>query len=219
MYGNVRVQAGLTKASLIWAFCTFHASNWHPVTWLSHMLDCQMYGLKAGGHHFTSVLLHVANVLLLFAVLRRMTGAIWRSALVGAVCLAPPACRIGGLDSGTQGRAQHLVLFPGNGRLCAPCRNKRRSPPGSGGSHSNPLFSCPVILRPGAVIQAHGGDVAVRAVAAGLLAASSHRLLRSAKYKIKEKSSTPNNSKVPGLALSGRGKNIFSWSWQSFHAP
>ncbi len=82
---NVHVQAGLTKASVIWAWSTFHASNWHPVTWLSHILDCQMHGLKAGGHHFTSLLIHVANVVLLFAVLRRMTGAMWRSAVVAAL--------------------------------------------------------------------------------------------------------------------------------------
>jgi protein O-mannosyl-transferase len=82
---NARVQAGLTRASVAWAFATFHASNWHPVTWLSHMVDCQLYGLKPGRHHFTSLLLHVANVLLLFGVLRRMTGATWRSAVVAAL--------------------------------------------------------------------------------------------------------------------------------------
>jgi len=68
---NPRVQAGLTWAGLVWAI-GFHAGNWHPLAWLSHMLDCQLYGARAGGHHLTSVLLHVASTLLLFSVLDRM---------------------------------------------------------------------------------------------------------------------------------------------------
>jgi len=81
---NPRVQSGLTWSGLIWAF-GFHAGNWHPLAWLSHMLDCQLYGAWAGGHHLTSVLLHVASALLLFSVLNRTTGAIWRSAAVAAL--------------------------------------------------------------------------------------------------------------------------------------
>ena len=81
---NPRVQAGLTWNGLIWAF-GFHAGNWHPLTWLSHMLDCQLYGARAGGHHLTNVLLHVATTVLLFSVLNRMTHAPWRSAAVAAL--------------------------------------------------------------------------------------------------------------------------------------
>jgi protein O-mannosyl-transferase len=81
---NPHVQAGLTGHSLVWAF-GFHAGNWHPLTWLSHMLDCQLYSLKPAGHHLTNVLLHVASILLLFLVLNRMTGAVWRSAFVAAL--------------------------------------------------------------------------------------------------------------------------------------
>jgi tetratricopeptide (TPR) repeat protein len=81
---NAQVQAGLTGHGMVWAFGR-HAGNWHPLTWLSHMLDCQLYGLKPAGHHLTNVLLHVANTLLLFLVLNRMTGALWRSALVAAL--------------------------------------------------------------------------------------------------------------------------------------
>ncbi len=81
---NPRVQAGLTWHGLVWAF-GFHAGNWHPLTWLSHMLDCQLYGAWAGGHHLTNVLLHVASTLLLFSVLNRMTNAVWRSAAVAAL--------------------------------------------------------------------------------------------------------------------------------------
>jgi protein O-mannosyl-transferase len=82
---NAQVQSGLTPASIRWAFGSTIASNWHPLTWLSHMLDCQLYGLQAWGHHLTSVLLHTANTLLLFVVLRRLTGAVWRSLSVAAL--------------------------------------------------------------------------------------------------------------------------------------
>src|SRR6202046_5362109 len=80
---NPRVQAGLTWRGFIWAF-GFHAGNWHPLAWLSHMMDCQLYGANAWGHHLTNVLLHVASTLLLFSVLNRMTNTMWRSAAVAA---------------------------------------------------------------------------------------------------------------------------------------
>jgi tetratricopeptide (TPR) repeat protein len=82
---NSHVQAGLTRAGVIWAFQTGAAANWHPLTWLSHMLDCQLYGLYPGGHHSTNLIFHVVNTLLLFLWLRQMTGALWRSALVAAL--------------------------------------------------------------------------------------------------------------------------------------
>jgi protein O-mannosyl-transferase len=81
---NAHVQSGLSWGNVAWAFTTAEASNWHPLTWVSHMVDCQLYGLRPGGHHLTSVLLHVANTLLLFGLMRRMTGAVWRSAAVAA---------------------------------------------------------------------------------------------------------------------------------------
>jgi Tfp pilus assembly protein PilF len=84
VYGNPHVTRGLTLEGLRWAFTTFEANNWHPVLWLSHMLDCQLFGLRAGAHHWVNVLLHVVNTLLLFALLQRMTGAIWPSAFVAA---------------------------------------------------------------------------------------------------------------------------------------
>jgi len=90
VYENPHVQNGVTGAGLRWALTMVHASNWHPLTWVSHMLDCQFYGLNAGGHHLTNVLLHVATTLLLFLVLRRMTGFLWRSALVAAVFAIHP---------------------------------------------------------------------------------------------------------------------------------
>jgi tetratricopeptide (TPR) repeat protein len=82
---NSMVQNGLTGSSLSWAFTSGYASNWHPLTWISHMLDCDLFGLKPAGHHFTSLLLHVLNVGLLFQVLLCMTGATWRSAIVAAL--------------------------------------------------------------------------------------------------------------------------------------
>jgi tetratricopeptide (TPR) repeat protein len=82
---NPHVQAGLRWASLGWAWRATDAANWHPLTWISLMLDCQLHGLQAGKHHLTSVLLHVANACLLFLVWRRMTGRLGRSFLVAAL--------------------------------------------------------------------------------------------------------------------------------------
>ena len=81
---NPYVLAGLQRQSLLWAFGG-HVTNWHPLTWLSHMLDCQIFGLRAWGHHLTSVLFHALNSLLLFLVLERMTGALWRSLFVASL--------------------------------------------------------------------------------------------------------------------------------------
>jgi protein O-mannosyl-transferase len=82
---NSYVQAGLSAKSVAWAWSSEVARNWHPVTMFSHMLDCQLFGLKPGWHHFTSLLLHAANSVLLFLLLRRLTGATWRSAFVAAL--------------------------------------------------------------------------------------------------------------------------------------
>ncbi len=81
---NKNVQAGLTFKGIRWAFTTFHAGNWHPLTWLSHMLDCEIYGLNPMGHHWTNLQLHIVNTLLLFFILQKMTGATWKSAFVAA---------------------------------------------------------------------------------------------------------------------------------------
>jgi cytochrome c-type biogenesis protein CcmH/NrfG len=89
VYDNPVVAQGLTLKGIVWAF-SFHAANWHPLTWLSHMLDCQLYGLHPAGHHLTNVLLHTATVIALFLVLRRMTGALWRSAFVAALFAIHP---------------------------------------------------------------------------------------------------------------------------------
>jgi tetratricopeptide (TPR) repeat protein len=90
VYENPVVQKGLTWEGFRWALTYGNIGHWHPLTWLSHMLDCQLYGLNPGGHHLTNVLLHTATAILLFLVLRRMTGFLWRSAFVAAVFAIHP---------------------------------------------------------------------------------------------------------------------------------
>jgi tetratricopeptide (TPR) repeat protein len=87
---NPMVSGGLTLKGIAWAFTTFYDSNWHPLTWLSHMVDSQIFGLNAGGHLLVNALLHVANTLLLFLFLTRVTGASWRSAIVAALFALHP---------------------------------------------------------------------------------------------------------------------------------
>jgi hypothetical protein len=90
IFNNPFVRGGLTLPGLCWALTTSSLEYWHPLMWLSHMLDCQFFGLWPGGHHLVSLGFHVANTLLLFAVLRRMTGALWRSAMVAALFALHP---------------------------------------------------------------------------------------------------------------------------------
>jgi len=85
LLNNFHVNRGFTWEGLRWSFNAGYSANWHPLTWMSHMLDCQLYGLNPGGHHATNVLLHALNSMLLFLVLHRMTRALWRSAIVAAL--------------------------------------------------------------------------------------------------------------------------------------
>lgn len=87
---NVHVTNGLNGEGVVWAFTEPYASNWHPVTWLSHMLDFEVYGFDPFGHHLTNLIFHVANTLLLFWVLMKMTGALWRSAFVAVIFAVHP---------------------------------------------------------------------------------------------------------------------------------
>lgn len=82
---NARVQGGFSPESVYWAFTSGSLANWHPLTWFSHMLDVEFYGLDPSGHHATALGLHVANTLLFFVILRAMTGATWRSAAVAGL--------------------------------------------------------------------------------------------------------------------------------------
>jgi len=87
---NPYVRAGLCWPSVRWAFTTFHIWNWHPITWLSHMLDWQLFGPAAGAHHAVSLFFHIMNALLVYGLLWRLTGAFWRSALVAALFAVHP---------------------------------------------------------------------------------------------------------------------------------
>ena len=87
---NSMVNHGLTRAGLAWAFTTFHVANWHPLTWISHMVDCQLFGMNAGGHLLVNAPIHAANTLLVFWFLLRTTHARWPSALVAALFALHP---------------------------------------------------------------------------------------------------------------------------------
>lgn len=87
---NTHVKMGVTVEGLVWAFRDFGSSNWHPLTWLSHMIDWQWFGDNAGGHHGTNILLHAGNAVLLFAFLHLITGTLWQSALVAALFAVHP---------------------------------------------------------------------------------------------------------------------------------
>jgi protein O-mannosyl-transferase len=85
LVNNPIVRKGLTWPGIRWAFTSFDAANWHPLTWLSHMLDCQLFGMNPGAQHVVNVILHTANALLLFLLLFRLTNRLWPSALVAAL--------------------------------------------------------------------------------------------------------------------------------------
>src|SRR5215468_9994290 len=90
VYANPEVSAGLSLSRISWAFTHTISGNWHPLTTISHMLDCQLYGLKPVGHHFTNVFLHTTAVILLFLVLRALTGTLWQSFFVAALFAIHP---------------------------------------------------------------------------------------------------------------------------------
>ena len=87
---NPNVQTGITSESIKWAFTTLYSYAWHPMTWISHMLDYHLFGLHPKGHHLSSLLLHIVNALLLFMVLLKMTGALWQSGFVAVMFALHP---------------------------------------------------------------------------------------------------------------------------------
>ena len=110
---NADVRAGLTREAVHWAFANnWYAANWHPLTWLSHMLDCSLFGLDKtrgigpGGHHAVSILLHILNTLLVFLVFTRMTRHVWRSAFVAALVALHPQPSPWRLCGRTRGRME-----------------------------------------------------------------------------------------------------------------
>ena len=109
---NAVIHEGLSWEVFVWSFNAGYAQNWHPLTWLSHALDCQLYGLHSSGHHLTNLVLHVMNVVILFLLLLRVTGSMGRSFLV--VCLVRssiPKRGDRGVGSRTQKRFEHAI-FP-----------------------------------------------------------------------------------------------------------
>ncbi len=82
---NPHVTSGVTLSNIVWAFKSGEQSNWHPLTWISHMIDCQMFGLNPAAHHFVNLFFHIINTLLLFIILSELTGGFWRSAFVAAL--------------------------------------------------------------------------------------------------------------------------------------
>lgn len=87
---NAQIQSGLNWPNVVWAFTHIHSHNWHPLTTISHMLDCQLFGVRPGAHHFVNVLLHSTSVVLLFLLLETMTGGLWASAFVAAIFAIHP---------------------------------------------------------------------------------------------------------------------------------
>ncbi len=90
IYENPTITSGFTAHGIVRAFIGRHSGNWHPLATLSHMLDCELWGLRAGGHHVTNIVLHTIAVVLLFLVLQQMTGALWQSAFVAALFAIHP---------------------------------------------------------------------------------------------------------------------------------
>src|ERR1700730_1241639 len=152
VYANPEVTKGLTLHGIGWAFSHVHADNWHPLTSMSHMLDCQLYGLKAGGHHCTNVVLHMLGVILLFLVLFEMTAALWR----GAVCDSSAACGISGLGVGTKRCLKRGLFHADAGCICAVCAQTLTCELTAGG----------FAVRVRADVKANAGDPPLRAAAA-----------------------------------------------------
>ena len=111
VYQNPEVTDGLSGHGIKAALTQSQANNWVPLTWISHMLDWQVFGRNAGGHHLTNVLLHAATAVLLFLALTQLTGRMWASALAAALfAVHPSAGGIRGLGNRAEGRAQRGVL-------------------------------------------------------------------------------------------------------------
>ena len=161
VYENPLVVRGLSPEGIIGAFTHTHALNWHPLTTLSHMLDCQLYGLKAGGHHLTNVILHTISVLLLFLVLKQMTAGLWQSAFVAALFAIHPLHVESVAWIAERKDVLSAVFFMLT--LAAYARYTRAPSPVR-------YLLVGVAFRLWADVETHARNAAVRAVAVGLLA-------------------------------------------------
>ncbi|MEI6263126.1 MAG: hypothetical protein WCR46_24970 [Deltaproteobacteria bacterium] len=90
VFDNPRVKEGLTFKNILWSLIATKVSNWHPLTWISHMTDIQIFGMNAGGHHLTNVGFHILNTVLLLVWLNAMTGEFWKSSFVAALFAIHP---------------------------------------------------------------------------------------------------------------------------------
>ena len=168
----MNVRQGLTAQGLEWALTSGYGGNWVPLTWVSHMLDCQFFGLDSGWHHLHNVLLHALAAVMLCIFLRAGDGHALAQC-VGSVfiCIASAACAVRGLGVRAQRRAQRLLLVPHSVAVCSICGTPRHGPI-SGGCFG---------LLPGIDGQADGGHAAIRPVAPGLLAVGAFSVSGAAK--------------------------------------
>src|ERR1035437_6179211 len=182
---NPHVQGGLTRDAVVWAFRTGHSGNWHPLTWLSHMLDCQLYGLEPAGHHLTSLLFHALNTMLLYILLRRLTGAVWRSAFVAALFALHPLhveSFVWVSERKDVLSACFFFLTLWAYARCGSPRSKVQCPKSGDTQHAtrNTLLPpLPHLLRPRSDVQADAGDSPLRPAPARLLAAPSPKAFNS----------------------------------------
>lgn len=90
VYQNIHVKRGITLDNIIWAFSTTTASNWHPITWLSHMIDVELFGLNSGAHHAVNVLFHIINSLTLYCIIKKLSGSLWSSCFIASLFALHP---------------------------------------------------------------------------------------------------------------------------------
>ena len=162
---NSHVRAGLTWETVKWAFTTYDQSNWHPLTWLSHALDCELFGVHPVGHHYISLLLHAANAVLLFLLLQSATGFRWRSLMVAALFALHPI----NVESVAWASERKNVLSMMFFLLALYAYGWYARSPGVrryAGGHTG------LCVR--ADVEAAGRDISVPAFAVGLLAAAAH---------------------------------------------
>ena len=157
---NPMVNRGVTPAGLAWAFTTFHVGYWHPLTWIAHMIDSQLFGMFAGGHLLVNALFHVANTLLVFWFLLRTTHARWPSALVAALFALHPLHVESVAWAANSRWAFHIFRLAVADRLCAL----------HGGAFHSAVHIGRHLACAGVIGQTNAGDVAFRHVAARLLA-------------------------------------------------
>ena len=184
---NYHVRAGLTWKGVLWAFQTGYASNWHPLTWLSLMLDAQLFGIGPAGPHLINVILHAANASAVVSPAKTIHRHIMAQCFCrGGVCDSSAACGVGGVGVRAQGRVERVVLHADTVDVCAVCtrcdewrvakdkHNSRHCRTRIVTRHPSPVTFLrfgPVVFRAGFDEQANAGDAAVSAAVAGLLAA------------------------------------------------